>query len=201
MFDHCDWQEVEAEAHRRAADTASGNGRTLAAVAVATAVALPFSPPVAVALGLLGTLFYVTVALPAKTRGPQVLIGEVTGRSVWRKVIDPNELPPGVGKQSDIQHFAKWWLYVRTEEVITFPVSEPRQRHPATGDRQFAVPRDLYASISNGERLGFVLTPTNDLLGCVRQDGESVWFDKPVDQSWRRGGYRVLDDPEAWPEE
>lgn len=201
MFDHCDWPTVEAEAHRRAIDARAGNGRTLVTVAVVTVVALPFSLPIAVAFGLLGILFYVTVVWPAKTLGPHVLLGEVTGRSVWRKVVDPNELPAGVGKRSDIQHFAKWWLSVRSEEKITFRRSGPRQRSAVAGERQFAVPRDLYTSVPDGERLGFVLTPANDLLGCVRQNGESVWFDRPVDQSWRRGGYRVLDDPESWPEE
>lgn len=200
ILEHHDWTAIEAEARARAAAARQGNGRSLIAVLVAGAVALLFSPPLALAFGLLGGMFYLVVVRPAKVRGPEVLLGEVVGREMWRKVTDPNELPPGVGKQSEIQHFVKWWLTVRAEHTIRFGASSVPERAPEDGDRQFAVPRDVYMRAREGERMGFVLTPANDLLGCVDEDGGCEWFEEPLDQSWRRGGYTVLPDPEAWPE-
>jgi hypothetical protein len=194
------WRSIAEEARARVAVAVPGYRRTTLVVALAALVALPFSPPLAVALVLLAGLFYAVVVRPAATANPQVFIGRVVGRRMWRKVWDANEGSPHAGNRVEIAHFAKWMLVVSVDARVELAPAAAEVQSQAAREMDFAVPRELFTSLGYGERIGMIITPANDLLGYVAPDGRPVWFDEPVDQSWKRGGYKVLDDPAAWPE-
>jgi hypothetical protein len=170
------------------------------AVAGAALVTLAFSPPVGVALGLLAGLFYAVVIRPTTAGDPQVFVGRVVGRRMWRKVWDANEGPSDAVNRVPLAHFAKWMVDARIEaRVVLRAEAQPVQAQPAR-EMDFAVPRELYLSLADGQAAGFIVTPANDLLGYLTPAEGPVWFAEPIDQAWKRGGYKVLSDPEAWPE-
>jgi hypothetical protein len=195
-----DWGEVAAVARGRVAAAAREYRRTGLAAAVAALVVLPFSLPVGVALGLLALLFYFVVVRRSTAADPQVFIGRVVGRSLWRKVVDANEGAPNAGKRSEAAHFAKWLLTVRVDARVDLG-SAAQPLYPVEArDVDFAVPRELFTRLGDGETVGMVVSPANDLLGFAATGPGVVWLDEPVDQAWKRGGYTVLEDPGAWPE-
>lgn len=195
-----DWSAIAREARARTRAALPGYRRTGAVVAGAALVTLPFSPPIGVALGLLAGLFYGVVIRPTTAGDPQVFVGRIVGRRMWRKVWDANEGPSDAENRVPIAHFAKWMVDARIcARVVLRADAQPVQPQPPR-EMDFAVPRELFLGLPDGEATGFIVTPANDLLGYVTSAGQAVWFAEPIDQAWKRGGYKVLDDPEAWPE-
>jgi hypothetical protein len=195
-----DWSAIALEARARARAALPSYRRTGVAVAGAALVTLPFSPPIGVALGLLAGLFYGVVIRPTTTSDPQVFVGPIVGRRMWRKVWDANEGPSDAENRVPLAHFAKWMVDARVETRVALGAdAQPVQAIPVR-EMDFAVPRELFLSLVDGEVVGFVVTPANDLLGYVDSAREAIWFDEPIDQAWKRGGYKVLHDPGAWPE-
>jgi hypothetical protein len=194
------WSSIAEEARAGVAAAVPGYRRTAMVAALAALVALPFSLPLGVALALLAGLFYAVVVRPAATANPQVFIGPVVGRRMWRKVWDANEGSPHARNRVEIAHFAKWMLIVSVDARVELAPAAAEVQSQPTREMDFAVPRELFTNVGDGERIGMIITPANDLLGYVASDGRPVWFDVPLDQSWKRGGYKVLDDPEAWPD-
>lgn len=195
-----DWSAIATEARARTRAALPSYHRTGVVVAGAALVTLPFAPPIGVALGLLAGLFYGVVIRPATTGDPQVFVGRIAGRRMWRKVWDANEGPSNAENRVPIAHFAKWMVDARIDtRVVLGADTQPVQQTPVR-EMDFAVPRELFLSLADGEAAGFIVTPANDLLGYVTSTGQPVWFGEPIDQAWKRGGYKVLHDPEAWPE-
>lgn len=195
-----DWSAIALEARARTRAALPSYRRTGVAVAGAALVTLPFSPPVGLALGLLAGLFYGVVIRPTTAGDPQVFIGRIVGRRMWRKVWDANEGPSDAENRVPLAHFAKWMVDARIDRHVVLRTDAQFVRAAPPREMDFAVPRELFLSLADGEAVGFIVTPANDLLGYVTSAGRAVWFDEPIDQAWKRGGYKVLDDPEAWPE-
>ena len=195
-----DWSAIAREARARTQAALPSYRRSGVVVAGAALLTLPFSPPVGIALGLLSGLFYAVVIRPTTTGDPQVFVGRIVGRRMWRKVWDANEGPSDAENRVEIAHFAKWMVDARIDaRVMLGEDVQPVVAQPAR-EMDFAIPRELYLALADGEAAGFIVTPANDLLGYVTSAGEAVWFGEPIDQAWKRGGYKVLVDPEAWPE-
>jgi hypothetical protein len=195
-----DWSAIAREARARTRAVLPSYRRSGMVAAGAALVTLPFSPPIGVALGLLAGLFYAVVIRPTAAGDPLVFVGRIVGRRMWRKVWDANEGPSDAENRVPIAHFAKWMVDARVDTRVALrAAAQPVQPLPAR-EMDFAVPRELYLGLADGEAAGFVVTPANDLLAYVTSAGEAVWFAEPIDQAWKRGGYKVLDDPEAWPE-
>jgi hypothetical protein len=195
-----DWSAIAKEARARTRAALPSYRRTGMVVAGAALVTLPIAPPIGVALGLLAGLFYGVVIRPTTTGDPVVFVGRIVGRRMWRKVWDANEGPSSAENRVPLAHFAKWMVDARVDTRVALrPDAQPVQAEPAR-EMDFAVPRELFLSLPDGEAVGFIVTPANDLLGYVTSAAPAVWFAEPIDQAWKRGGYQVLDDPEAWPE-
>jgi hypothetical protein len=195
-----DWRAIAREARARTRAALPSYRRTGVVVAGAALVTLPFSPPIGVALGLLAGLFYGVVIRPTTTGDPQLFVGRIVGRRMWRKVWDANEGPSNAPNRVPLAHFAKWMVDARIDTRVALRAdAQPVQPAPVR-EMDFAVPRELFLSLADGEAVGFIVTPANDLLGYVTSAGQAVWFEDPIDQAWKRGGYKVLPDPEAWPE-
>jgi hypothetical protein len=195
-----DWSAIAGEARARTRAALPSYRRSGVVVAGAALATLPFSPPIGVALGLLAGLFYAVVIRPTTTGDPQVIVGRVVGRRMWRKVWDANEGPAGAPNRTPIAHFARWMVDTRIDARVALRPDAQRVQPQPAREMDFAVPRELFLSLGDGEAAGFIVTPANDLLGYVTSAGQPVWFGEPIDQAWKRGGYKVLDDPEAWPE-
>lgn len=197
---NADWSAIASEARARTRAALPSYRRTGMVVGGAALVTLPFAPPIGVALGLLAGLFYGVVIRPTTTGDPLVFVGRIVGRRMWRKVWDANEGPSDAENRVPLAHFAKWMVDARIDTRVALrPDAQPVRPEPVR-EMDFAVPRELFLSLADGAAVGFIVTPANDLLGYVTSAGHAVWFAEPIDQAWKRGGYKVLDDPEAWPE-
>ncbi|HEX8455046.1 MAG TPA: hypothetical protein VF647_23410 [Longimicrobium sp.] len=195
-----DWSAIAGEARARTRAALPTLRRTGMVIGGAALVTLPFAPPVGVALGLLAGLFYGVVIRPTTAGDPMVFVGRIAGRRMWRKVWDANEGPDDAENRVPVAHFAKWMVDARIDtRVILGPDAQRVQAEPVR-QMDFAVARELFLSLGDGAAVGFIVTPSNDLLGYVTSAGQPVWFAEPTDQAWKRGGYKVLDDPEVWPE-